>query len=85
MTFGPAAYPAAKAKGKGARAAASELLIGVGPLGDAELLPAEIDERIAELRAQMVELAKSLRYEEAARARDRIRVLEARRLEFVHA
>ena len=32
-----------------------------------------------------LELAKALRYEEAARIRDRIRVLEARRLEFVDA
>lgn len=31
----------------------------------------------------MNELAKALRYEDAARVRDRIRVLEARKLEFI--
>ena len=77
----PAAEPKA-GKGKGP---AAELPVGLGPIGDAELLPEEIDGRITELRAQMVELAKALRYEEAARIRDRIRVLEARRLEFVAA
>ena len=39
--------------------------------------------RIAELEAQMTEMAKALRYEEAAKLRDRIRVLEARKLEFI--
>ena len=76
----PASEPKAGKKGP-----ANELPVGLGPLGDGDLLPAEIDGRIAELRAQMVELAKALRYEEAARLRDRIRVLEARRLEFVAA
>ncbi|HEY8377956.1 MAG TPA: excinuclease ABC subunit UvrB, partial [Nannocystis sp.] len=71
------------ARGKAAKAPAAELPVGLGPLSDAELLPQEIDGRIAELRAEMIELAKALRYEEAARIRDRIRVLEARRLEFV--
>ncbi|MBZ5715497.1 excinuclease ABC subunit UvrB [Nannocystis pusilla] len=76
---------AAPARGKQAKAPANELPVGLGPLTDAELLPGELDARIGELRAQMVDLAKALRYEEAARVRDRIRVLEARRLEFVDA
>ena len=37
---------------------------------------ADLTGRIAELRAQMTELAKALRYEDAAKVRDRIRVLE---------
>jgi excinuclease ABC subunit B len=47
------------------------------------LLPEELNGRIAELKAQMSEMAKALRYEEAAKIRDRVRVLEARKLEFI--
>jgi excinuclease ABC subunit B len=79
------AKPETQAPAKGKKGVTNELPVGLGPLTDAELLPEELDGRIAELRAQMVELAKALRYEEAARVRDRIRVLEARRLEFVAA
>jgi len=61
----------------------SEVPIGLGPVTDADLLPEELTGRIAELRAQMTELAKALRYEDAAKIRDRIRVLEARKLEFI--
>ena len=57
--------------------------IGMGPLSDADLLPEELNGRIAELKAQMGEMAKALRYEEAAKLRDRVRVLEARKLEFI--
>ena len=57
--------------------------MGLGPITDADLLPEELNGRIAELRAQMTELAKALRYEEAAKLRDRLRVLEARKLEFI--
>ncbi|PCC70988.1 Excinuclease ABC subunit B [Nannocystis exedens] len=74
---------ATPARGKQAKAPVNELPVGLGPLTDGELLPGELDARIGELKAQMVELAKALRYEEAAKIRDRIRVLEARRLEFV--
>ena len=49
---------------------------------DDELLPAEMKERVQELQLQMEALAKELRYEEAARMRDRLRVLQARMLEF---
>jgi excinuclease ABC subunit B len=49
---------------------------------DDDLLPNEIAERIETLNAEMIELAKELRYEEAAAVRDRIRVLQARQLEF---
>jgi excinuclease ABC subunit B len=62
---------------------AAEVPIGMGPLLDSDLLPEELNGRIAELRAQMTELAKALRYEDAAKVRDRIRVLEARKLEFI--
>jgi len=72
-------------KGKAKAPPVDQVPVGLGPLADSELLPEEIDARIAELRAQMSELAKALRYEEAARVRDRIRVLEARRLEFIAA
>jgi excinuclease ABC subunit B len=61
----------------------SEVPVGLGPVTDADLLPQELTGRIAELRAEMTELAKALRYEDAARLRDRIRVLEARKLEFI--
>jgi len=61
----------------------SDVPIGLGPVTDADLLPEELTGRIAELRAEMNELAKALRYEDAARVRDRIRVLEARKLEFI--
>ena len=49
---------------------------------DDDLLPSELAERLESLQAQMIELAKELRYEEAASLRDRIRVLQARQLEF---
>jgi excinuclease ABC subunit B len=61
---------------------ARQLPVGLAELRDGELLPKEIDARIAELRTQMASLAKELRFEEAAQLRDRLRVLEARRLEF---
>ncbi|MDC0718627.1 excinuclease ABC subunit UvrB [Nannocystis bainbridge] len=76
---------ATSTRGKQAKGPVNELPVGLGPLTDGELLPSELDARMGELKAQMVELAKALRYEEAARIRDRIRVLEARRLEFVDA
>jgi excinuclease ABC subunit B len=55
--------------------------VGFSPVTDELLLPAELSARITELRAEMGALAKELRYEEAARIRDRLRVLEARQLE----
>ncbi|TPV92522.1 MAG: excinuclease ABC subunit UvrB [Myxococcales bacterium FL481] len=45
------------------------------------VLPEELTEQIAVLRAEMQSLAKELRYEEAASVRDRIRVLEAKQLD----
>jgi excinuclease ABC subunit B len=63
-------------------AGAKQLPVGLAELRDADLLPNEIDARITELRAQMAALAKELRFEDAAQIRDRVRVLEARRLEF---
>jgi excinuclease ABC subunit B len=71
------------ARGRGKRGASkTELPIGLDLAGDQDLLPSELSERIKELEQQMRTLAKDLRYEEAARLRDRIRVLEVRRLEF---
>jgi excinuclease ABC subunit B len=71
------------ARGRGKRGArATELPIGLDRAGDQDLLPSELTERISELEQQMRTLAKELRYEEAAQIRDRIRVLEVRRLEF---
>jgi len=67
---------------KGAKPVAADLPVGVSEIRDGDLLPAEIEARISELRQQMAALAKDLRYEEAAQVRDRIRVLEARRLEY---
>ncbi|MCB9566777.1 MAG: excinuclease ABC subunit UvrB [Myxococcales bacterium] len=55
--------------------------VGLAPIPDDELLPDELRARIAALREEMVGLARELRYEEAARTRDQIRVLEARLLE----
>jgi excinuclease ABC subunit B len=63
-------------------AGAKQLPVGLADLRDADLLPGEIDQRLTELRAQMAALAKELRFEDAAQVRDRVRVLEARRLEF---
>ena len=76
----PAPAPAPAARGKKA-ALAKHAPVGVAEIEDHELLPDELRPRIDELRAQMLTLAKDLRYEEAAHLRDRIRVLEARQLE----
>ena len=76
----PAPAPAPAARGKKA-AHAKHVPVGVAEIEDHELLPDELRPRIDELRAQMLTLAKDLRYEEAAHLRDRLRVLEARQLE----
>ncbi|RMG99821.1 MAG: excinuclease ABC subunit UvrB [Deltaproteobacteria bacterium] len=55
--------------------------IGLAELGDEALTAAELAARIETLRTEMRRLADALRYEEAARVRDRIRILEARALE----
>jgi excinuclease ABC subunit B len=73
---------AGEAKGGRKRAAPQTIPVGVTMVGDDDLLPAEMSARIGELRDQMQSLAKDLRYEEAAHIRDRLRVLEARMLEF---
>ncbi len=65
-----------------AAAGAQHLPVGMAEIRDMDLLPGELDARLAELRQQMAGLAKELRFEDAAAVRDRIRVLEARRLEF---
>ncbi|KIG14557.1 Excinuclease ABC subunit B [Enhygromyxa salina] len=71
------------ARGRTKRGAgANELPVGLDRAGDQDLLPSELSERIEELEQQMRALAKELRYEEAAQLRDRIRVLEVRKLEF---
>ncbi len=57
------------------------LPLGLGPLADIDLLADEIPDRIAELKAEMANLAGELRYEEAAKVRDRLRVLQAKLLE----
>ena len=61
--------------------AAARALPGLADLDDELLGPTELAARIEALRAQMRALADALRYEEAARVRDRLRVLEARALE----
>ncbi|MFO0634261.1 MAG: excinuclease ABC subunit UvrB [Nannocystaceae bacterium] len=63
-------------------AGAKQLPVGIAELRDADLLPGELDARLRELKQEMAQLAKDLRFEDAAAVRDRIRVLEARRLEF---
>jgi excinuclease ABC subunit B len=69
--------------GRGKRAPkAGDIPVGLEQVRDEDLLPSELAERIRELDEQMRALAKELRYEEAARLRDRLRVLEVRRLEF---
>jgi excinuclease ABC subunit B len=71
------------ASGRGKRAPkAGEIPVGLEQVRDEDLLPSELTERIRELDEQMRALAKELRYEEAARLRDRLRVLEVRRLAF---
>ena len=77
--------PPGEAKvGRGRKKAAPQMMpVGVAELTDNDLLPTEIGPRILELKEEMAALAKDLRYEEAARVRDRMRTLEARQLEFV--
>jgi excinuclease ABC subunit B len=71
------------AVGRGKRAPrAGDIPVGLEQVRDEDLLPSELAERVRELDQQMRALAKELRYEEAARLRDRLRVLEVRRLEF---
>ncbi len=65
------------------KAAPQMLPVGVGEIRDVDLLPIEIGPRIQELHKEMQALAKQLKYEEAAQVRDRIRVLEAKQLEYV--
>lgn len=75
--------PTPGAKGKGAKGPSKQQLpVGVDTVRDEDLLPQELDERIKEIESQMRALAKDLRYEEAAKLRDRLRVLEARKLAF---
>jgi excinuclease ABC subunit B len=70
-------------RGRGKRGErAVDMPIGLDHARDEDLLPGELDERIRELEQEMRALAKDLRYEEAARIRDRVRVLEARKLDF---
>jgi excinuclease ABC subunit B len=59
---------------------ASAAPLGIDVVPDAELLPDEITARIADIRTAMRKAADELRYEDAARLRDRLRVLEARAL-----
>ncbi|MCB9750309.1 MAG: excinuclease ABC subunit UvrB [Myxococcales bacterium] len=56
--------------------------VGLRDVLDMELMQDELQPRIDALKAEMRVLADDLRYEEAARVRDRIRVLELRKLEF---
>jgi excinuclease ABC subunit B len=72
------------ARGRGGKrpTGPSDIPVGLEQARDEDLLPSEISERLRELEQQMRALAKDLRYEEAAKLRDRIRVLEARALEF---
>ena len=68
---------------RGRKRAASQVLpVGIAHVTDRDLAPDELPRRIEELRNRMNELAKELRYEEAAQIRDRVRVLEAKQLEF---
>ncbi|MEM6990161.1 MAG: excinuclease ABC subunit UvrB [Myxococcota bacterium] len=67
---------------RGREKSAAQAPVGMGPITDQDLLPEELKGRISELREQMEALAKELRYEDAAHVRDRLRVLEARMLEF---
>ncbi len=60
----------------------AETPVGVREVMDMELLQEELQPRIDALKAEMRGLAEDLRYEEAAKVRDRIRVLELRKLEF---
>jgi excinuclease ABC subunit B len=77
-----AAVARGRGRGRGSKKQADALPVGVGELRDIDLLPAELKGRIAELRDEMQTLAKELRYEDAARLRDRIHVLEAKQLEY---
>jgi excinuclease ABC subunit B len=76
----PGSGKGGKGAGRKGRGGAEALPIGLDQARDTDLLPRELPERIRELEGQMRALAKELRYEEAAALRDRVRVLEARRL-----
>jgi len=78
-TAGQAA-PAPRGKGR-SKAPANQLPVGAVEVGDDDLAPGEIAGRIDALRREMVDLAKELRYEDAAQVRDRVRILEARLLD----
>ncbi|NVB38782.1 excinuclease ABC subunit UvrB [Pseudenhygromyxa sp. WMMC2535] len=78
----PGSAGGGRGKTKGRGKAKEELPVGLDRADDLDLLPSELPERIRELEAQMRALAKALRYEDAAQLRDRVRVLEARRLAF---
>ena len=69
------------ARGRGKRRE-SDMPVGLDRARDEDLLPSELPDRIAELEQHMRALAKDLRYEEAAKVRDRIRVLEVQKLNY---
>jgi excinuclease ABC subunit B len=75
--------PTPGAKGRGKGPAKPMLPIGVDAIRDEDLLPSELDDRMKEIESQMRGLAKELRYEEAAKLRDRLRVLETRKLALI--
>ena len=56
--------------------------IGFDMFRDIDFGPQEIEHKVKDLREKMAALAKELKFEEAARLRDSIRVLEAKQLEF---
>lgn len=71
-----------RGRGRGPRGSGNELPVGLDRARDEDLLPSELAERIEELEQTMRGLAKDLRYEEAAEVRDRMRVLEAKRMAY---
>jgi len=77
----------AEARGERAQPAHTRKPTGVTPpvglteIEHDQLLPDEIATKLDELRREMHALAKQLRYEEAARIRDGVRILETRLLE----
>jgi len=69
---------------RGKRQSAKEKeLVGFDIVADHELDLDEVPTRIKEIEAAMKEAAEDLRFEDAAKLRDRLRSLEARRLEMV--
>src|SRR5690606_8802603 len=63
-TARPSLTPTKGGKGRGKKGALGAVPVGVTEVRDEDLLPSELASRLDELRAEMLQLAKELRYED---------------------